>query len=58
MMLRQNHLFIKFYKIDFPHFTEDITLALRDVKQDYINLSNAQIHLTHKEYETACMRVM
>ena len=58
MVLHQNHLFMKLYKIACPHFTEDITLALRDVKQDYVNLSNVQIHLTHKEYETAFMRVM
>ena len=58
MVLHQNHLFTKLYNIACPHFTEDRTLALRDVKQDYVNLSNVQIHLTHKEYEMTFMRVM
>ena len=58
MVLHQNHLFMKLYKIACPHFTEDRTLSLRDAKQDYVNLSNVQIYLTHKEYDTAFMRVM
>ena len=28
------------------------------MNQDYVKLSNVQIHMTHKEYETAFMRVM
>ena len=58
IVLHQNYLFTKLYKIACPQFTEDITLALRDVKQYYVNLSNVQIHLTHKEYKMAFMRVM
>ena len=58
MVLHQNHFFTKLYRIYCPHFTEDRTLAFRGVKQDYVNLSNIQIHLTHKEYETEFMRVM
>ena len=46
------------YKFDCPHFTEDRTFPLRNVNQDYVKLSNVQIHMTHKEYETAFMRVM
>ena len=55
MVLHQNHLFMKLYKIDCSHFTEDRTLALHNVKQDYENLLNVQIHLDHKEYETVFM---
>ena len=58
MVLHKNYLFTKLYKIACPHFTEDRTLALRNVKQDYVSLLNVQIHLTHKEYETVFMRVM
>ena len=36
MVLHQNHLLTKLYKISCPHFTEDRTLALRNVKQDYV----------------------
>ena len=53
MVLHQNHLFTKLYKSACPHFTEDRTLTLHNVKQDYVNLSNVQIHLTQKEYKTA-----
>ena len=58
MVLCQNHLFTKLYNTACPHFTEDRNIALCNVNQDYVNLSNVQIHLTHKEYETAFMRVM
>ena len=38
VVLHQNHLFMKLYKISCPHFTADRTISLRDVKQYYVKL--------------------